>query len=383
MTRLAPLACLAPLALTLLVAGCIESAPPPGGGRVDSESHWLAPCADDAECGGLACLCGTCTRACDAAAPCGGEARCVDFGGDVCAPAPACAAGCVGDADCPDTLRCIGGACQPTPVCVFDEDCAGGNGPQSRCLAGHCRSPEICVDGVDGPDGVDQDGDGAIDCADPDCVDDRACSGAIPLFADDPTLAACAAGRALPDLDDPAAALAASVDLDAAARADLVHLRDTLASAEAPSPSIAAVYADAVAALDAALAALTTRVEDCQPPACDPTALLAAELVLLDDAADALGRFTPDPTSSLPLLDCVSATARIRFARAGWQWARLCPDSFDAVAHAARLDGWLGWSHAPRLRAQDRCAFRAAYDACVPPALDIDPIGLEPLCADL
>lgn len=374
---------LAPLALTLLVAGCIESAPPPGSGRVDSESHWLAPCADDAECGGLACLCGVCTRACDAAAPCGGEARCVDFGGAVCAPVPACAAGCEGDGDCPDALRCIGGACQPAYACLFDGDCPFRNGPQARCRDGRCRSLEICAADDDGPDGVDQDGDGAIDCADPDCVDVRACRDVLPSFAEDPTLAACAAGRALPELDDPAAALAASADLDATARADLAHLRDTLAATEAPSPSIAAVYADAVAALDAALAALATRVEDCQPPACDPTALLAAELVLIDDAADALGRFAPDPTRSLPLIDCVSATARIRFARAGWRWALLCPDRFDAAAHAARLDGWLGWSHAPRLRAEDRCALRAAYDACVPAALDTEPIGPEPICAEL
>lgn len=81
------------------------------GGRTDSESHWLAQCVDDGDCGALQCLCGVCST------PCDGQA-CADVApGAVCAAvcggaAPQCTAGCEADADClASGLRCTAGAC--------------------------------------------------------------------------------------------------------------------------------------------------------------------------------------------------------------------------------------------------------------------------------
>ncbi|MEZ4470248.1 MAG: hypothetical protein R3F60_05480 [bacterium] len=44
------------------LAGCDGQRP--GGGRTDSESHWLEPCVDDSTCGALSCVCGVCSRTC-------------------------------------------------------------------------------------------------------------------------------------------------------------------------------------------------------------------------------------------------------------------------------------------------------------------------------
>ncbi|MEZ4433708.1 MAG: hypothetical protein R3F65_14975 [bacterium] len=357
--------------LALALAGCITEASPPGSGRVDSESHWLSPCTADAECGALACLCGACTRPCGDDAACGGEALCLGFGGDLCAPVPACTAACVGDGDCPAALRCVDGACQPTPDCAADGDCGDG----AACRDGRCVSRERCAGGVD------DDGDGATDCGDPDCLADPACPAARAVFAPDARIAACAAGRALSEAPDPAIALAETIADDAAAVADLAHLRDALAAADPGAPAIAAARDAAVAALDTARAGIeAARVDDCQPPACDPAALLGAELMLLGEVMAAFDRLDPGLDVLLPYADCAFATAQVRLWRAGQRWAVLCP-AHDAAAHAARVGMWRLWAHDPGLRTATRCALRAAFDACVPAALGAPPIGDEAACA--
>ena len=88
-----------------------------------------------------------------------------------------CVAGCNVDKPCPGNQVCIQGMCVPGPqveVCddgldnnhngkidCADEDCIGQSGP----CGGTCEQPETtCFDGFD------NDGDGSVDCADSDCL---------------------------------------------------------------------------------------------------------------------------------------------------------------------------------------------------------------------
>ncbi len=172
----------------------------PGGGRTDSESHWLESCASDAECGALACICGMCARACSAG---GGE--CTGLGEDAaclalpaaCGAVQACTRACDRAEQCGD-LTCEGGACSPSaarpdggpdatisvdmasfdmarpdmgralpvtrlpdgPGCLADADCPGG-----RCQADgrdaqdqHCGAPASVVN-VCQPEVCSQDAD--------------------------------------------------------------------------------------------------------------------------------------------------------------------------------------------------------------------------------
>ncbi len=84
-----------------------------GGGSADSESHWLAACAADAECGELRCLCGVCTLPCEAGCDALGEAaRCGGLvGGGCAAPVDVCTSTCDDAAACGD-LPCLAGVCQ-------------------------------------------------------------------------------------------------------------------------------------------------------------------------------------------------------------------------------------------------------------------------------
>lgn len=80
-----------------------------GTGSVDSESHWMSPCAVDADCGGaLRCECGVCTEPCSATC----EGTCSP--GPLCASAaaPACVPACEGA--CPGAhLACVDAVCLP------------------------------------------------------------------------------------------------------------------------------------------------------------------------------------------------------------------------------------------------------------------------------
>lgn len=109
--------------LATICLSCLGKQGPYAGG----ESHWLAQCANDGDCGGgdLRCVCGTCTRACSTDAACaGGKAascyntssplllqRCEDRGFD--GSRGLCLARCAADKDCGSGRTCMVGACLP------------------------------------------------------------------------------------------------------------------------------------------------------------------------------------------------------------------------------------------------------------------------------
>jgi hypothetical protein len=121
------------------LAGCGDGGKG-GGGRADSESHWLKACAADAECGELRCLCGVCTLPCEAgceglgeAAMCGGL-----VGGGCEAPAQVCTATCDEASACGD-LPCHAGVCQRL---VNAHDAAAADGGVRDGGATDARAPD-------------------------------------------------------------------------------------------------------------------------------------------------------------------------------------------------------------------------------------------------
>jgi len=117
-----------------------------GDPHVDSQTHWLISCQDNATCGdGLSCLCGVCTLACDrdsACAPTDGATACVTTAAGAAsllcedaAPPPQpglCLPSCDADADCPADLHCRRGSCIPPDR---DNGCDDVPGP----------SPDLCT----------------------------------------------------------------------------------------------------------------------------------------------------------------------------------------------------------------------------------------------
>lgn len=99
----------------LLLAGC--------GARVDSDgnpassqTHWLQGCDSAAECGGLECLCGVCTQACDDNASCssfGGSSVCTTL--DATCKQSACTKSCEDNGDCVSGSECHDGTCRLEP----------------------------------------------------------------------------------------------------------------------------------------------------------------------------------------------------------------------------------------------------------------------------
>ena len=59
----------------------ITACSPERGPQTGSQTNWLTACRIDAECGRLQCLCGVCTRSCNA------ETSCTDLAGGSCIPA--------------------------------------------------------------------------------------------------------------------------------------------------------------------------------------------------------------------------------------------------------------------------------------------------------
>lgn len=91
---------------------------------IGSETNWLDPCKEDADCAEGRCLCGVCTDECTTTEGCDGATTvCVSQGSEaydaVCleqTSAPEgglCLEGCGSAGPCPVGSRCIGGACVP------------------------------------------------------------------------------------------------------------------------------------------------------------------------------------------------------------------------------------------------------------------------------
>lgn len=151
-------------------------------------------CTTDSDCAaGEACQAGACvpvsTPACTTDSDCAAGEAC-----QAGACVPANPAACTTDADCPAREVCQGGVCQaPNPGCTSDADC----NPAEVCQNGQCTgaipacasdadctAPETCVRGQclppappteDCTNGVDDDANGDVDCADLYCQRDPAC----------------------------------------------------------------------------------------------------------------------------------------------------------------------------------------------------------------
>ena len=112
------------LLLSLLGALAIGCGPT-SGPRTDSQTNWLTGCKDDADCGGLSCLCGACTRSCDEQAGCNtltdascvlaNDAITVAFCDGQLPPGPGlCLLTCEDD-ECGEGQACEAGACTALP----------------------------------------------------------------------------------------------------------------------------------------------------------------------------------------------------------------------------------------------------------------------------
>lgn len=112
---------LLPAILALTAARCGTEGTP----RAASQTNWLRTCQIDAQCGDLHCLCGACTRVCDA------PSACKDLEGTTCVPAqdagavalcggnePSSSGFCLPRCEpegCPSRTACVAGVCSPMP----------------------------------------------------------------------------------------------------------------------------------------------------------------------------------------------------------------------------------------------------------------------------
>lgn len=115
------------IAIGLAMFGCSPS----DGPKVGGETHWLALCSHDSDCGDedLQCICGTCTKACEGDEAChGGQCydskspvlrdRCEEWDSNA---APAiCLAQCERDSECKSGQHCVQGACVPASTEPID-----------------------------------------------------------------------------------------------------------------------------------------------------------------------------------------------------------------------------------------------------------------------
>lgn len=130
------------LGFLLLVFSCghERSGEPTGG-----ETHFLARCTSGSTCGrGLSCLCGVCTRSCDARAECQSlsDAACVASSSQAaCAESETtghCDVACISDDDCAvlsASHRCESGACR------------AGTKPASACAHGEVSANQVLLIG--------------------------------------------------------------------------------------------------------------------------------------------------------------------------------------------------------------------------------------------
>ncbi len=163
-----------------------------------------ADCADDGNpCTTETCSAGACVRTVDpSCTPCAVDSECDDGNActtDTCVAGvctstvdPSCTA-CVTDADCADdgdpctTETCSAGACVRTvdpscTPCTADSDCDDGDDcTTDACVKGVCIETQIdgCAPNPpeDCTNGIDDDGDGLVDCHDPDCAGFPTCAG--------------------------------------------------------------------------------------------------------------------------------------------------------------------------------------------------------------
>jgi hypothetical protein len=125
------------LMVGLALWGCTEEGT--DGASGSSQTHWLSDCSQDAECGELSCVCGSCTAACGTGGECttGAVASTCQLADsaaalELCSGQTAvdvCLETCSDESPCPSAQRCVGGACVPGTATTED----AGNG--EVCLA--------------------------------------------------------------------------------------------------------------------------------------------------------------------------------------------------------------------------------------------------------
>lgn len=141
------------LVLVLMLAnGCAEESNDPD---VSSETHWLANCSDDGQCGPDAnCVCGLCTLRCGAG--CDGSGP-----GLTCVAEPTTCAGL-------ESNVCL-------PECTVNGDCTA-LGPHLICDAGHCEqggAAPACTSNDQCPSGASCGSDHCTCDPPPDCTADQ------------------------------------------------------------------------------------------------------------------------------------------------------------------------------------------------------------------
>ena len=220
-------ACIASLALLLLAAsGCSKSRQATNG-----NTNWLHACTESVQCGeGAQCVCGVCTRECEATAECGGElagTSCQDTSSQALSESctggsagveRACLAPCQGDDECRGIRD--GASCEGSVCVLADADSAAAGGPTAgsgtttthdapfgplpedaivvegprRCGGALCGANEICCyttgacfDAADraacptpsAEDVAEVPAEGAPCASNADCAQDEACTGAL------------------------------------------------------------------------------------------------------------------------------------------------------------------------------------------------------------
>jgi hypothetical protein len=113
-----------PLFVAVLGGGCATRE----SRGTDSNTNFLKPCTGDDECGGLTCLCGQCSRTCEA------NANCSSLPGGVCRPNGEHPSACGADPG--------GGAC--AVACGSDRDCTALG---LTCVLGFCEASALAKDG--------------------------------------------------------------------------------------------------------------------------------------------------------------------------------------------------------------------------------------------
>ena len=110
------------LALVLLVSACDNPSDMPGSPQVGSQTNWLLACDTSGECGGLQCICGTCSAVCDDDTACaqlpdaacvgGREAGAAALCSGQTPPVGICLPRC--EEACPEGTSCVAGVCEPS-----------------------------------------------------------------------------------------------------------------------------------------------------------------------------------------------------------------------------------------------------------------------------